>query len=90
MKTHLLSASALILSAVVAAPAIAKAPVAQAAKAPIALTEAQMDKVVAGAPPHLVTNGGGQADENSCNSGQCYYVNSNGKEIGKPVKGYNN
>jgi hypothetical protein len=57
------------------------------AKAPIRLSAAQMDKIVAGAPPTLVTNGN---SENSCNSGKCHYENSNGKEIGKPVRGFNN
>jgi hypothetical protein len=58
---------------------------AEPAKARIALTDAQMDGVVAG-KPELQTRG---TSENSCNSGKCFYEN-NGHEIGKPVKGYNN
>jgi hypothetical protein len=58
---------------------------AEPAQARIALTDTQMDGVVAG-KPELQTLG---TSENSCNSGQCFYTN-NGKVIGKPVKGFNN
>jgi hypothetical protein len=57
------------------------------AKAPIRLSAAQMDKIVAGAKPELQSPG---ASDNSCNSGKCHYHNSNDKDIGKPVRGYNN
>jgi hypothetical protein len=56
-------------------------------KAPIRLSAAQMDKIVAGAPPTLQSPG---TSDNSCNSGKCYYTNENDKVIGKPVKGFNN
>ncbi len=56
------------------------------AKAPVRLSEEQMEKVVAGGLT-LITLGN---DINSCNSGKCYYVNPNGDPVGKPVTGFNN
>jgi hypothetical protein len=56
-------------------------------KAPIRLSAAEMDKIVAGSPPELQSPG---TSDNSCNSGKCHYTNENDKVIGKPVKGFNN
>ena len=54
-------------------------------KAPIRLSAAEMDKIVAGRPELQKP---GESD-NSCNSGKCSYTN-NGHEIGKKVRGFNN
>jgi hypothetical protein len=56
------------------------------AKAPIRLTDMQMDGVVAG---KYTLDPLGDSD-NSCNSGKCSYDNPQGNEIGKPVTGFNN
>ena len=55
-------------------------------KAPVLLSDAQMEQVVAGGLT-LVSPGN---DINSCNSGKCFYENPNGKVVGKPVRGFNN
>ena len=61
---------------------------------PTQLTEAQMDRVVAG---EFTVDTQGQNLEliatgnsiNSCNNGQCYWYNAKAeKEIGKPVQGF--
>lgn len=66
-----------------AATSVWASPSEETTKAPIRLTDAQMDKVVAGKyqtnPPGNSYNG------NSCpNSGQCSYENPQGNPIGKP------
>jgi hypothetical protein len=54
------------------------------AKPLLQLSDAQMDKVSAGALT-LVSPG---TSINSCNSGMCYYENPQGNKVGKPVTGY--
>jgi hypothetical protein len=83
MRKPLICAS--ILGSLMATQAMATAPAAEPAKAPIALTGAQMDKVVGGRP-ELQSPG---TSDNSCNSGKCFYEN-NDHVIGKPVRGFNN
>ena len=60
---------------------------AEKGKAPIRLTEAQMDKVVAG---KYTLDPLGDSTSSSCNSGKCTYDNPQGNTIGKPVTGFNN
>jgi len=81
-----IAAAALLASGAVLADAQTASAKTDAAKAPIRLSEAQMEKIVAGGLT-LITLGN---DIESCNSGKCYYVNSNGDIVGKPVKGFNN
>ncbi|MDB5808449.1 MAG: hypothetical protein JWN94_571 [Betaproteobacteria bacterium] len=92
MSIHKQALSSVIAIAMagVASFAVAQAPE-QSDKAPVRLTEAQMEKIVAG---DFVVDTAGNGNLsliatgnsiNSCNNGQCYWENRNGKEIGKPV-----